>query len=54
MVTDADGKPVEEKESADITGDFGGADASDTTALHYETLQPEGKWSRTTSDANDF
>lgn len=33
VVADADGRPVEDKDKMEITGDLGGADASDTTAL---------------------
>lgn len=33
VVADADGGPVDEKDRMEITGDLGGADAADTTAL---------------------
>lgn len=33
VVADADGRPIEEKERMEITGDLNGADASDTTTL---------------------
>ena len=33
VVADADGRPVEEKERMEITGDLGGPDAADTTTL---------------------
>lgn len=33
VLADADGRPVGERGNMEITGDLGGADATDTTAL---------------------